>query len=151
MTEEVYKVYKLRDGTVIDHIPHWKGMQIIELLGLQSESRFVTLGIGLSSKRHKRKDIVKIEHRELTEEEVQRIALIAPTATLNIIRGHTVVKKIRLAVPEVIEGIVKCGNPKCITNDEAVRTKFFRVNGKPLTLRCYFCERAFTEDEITLA
>lgn len=150
MKTRIYKVYELGDGTVIDHIPRWKGMMIIELLNLNHQPKFVTLGIGLSSHRMGWKDVVKIEHRELSEQDVQKIALAAPQATLNIIRGHRVVKKIQVRVPEVLSGIVACRNPKCITNNEAVRTKFLRLSEKPLTLRCHYCERTFTGDDITL-
>lgn len=145
-----YKVYALKDGTVIDHIPRWKGLVIMELLGLNHQKQFVTLGIGLKSRRAGWKDVIKIEHRELSQEEVEKIALVAPQATLNIIRNHHVYKKVRLQVPDEVLGIVECKNPKCITNNEPVQTRFVKLEEKILALRCYYCERVFTGDDITL-
>lgn len=149
--QRIYRVYALRDGTVIDHIPRWKGIVILELLGLNQQQQFVTLGIGLRSKRMGWKDVVKIEHRELSEADVMKIALVAPTATLNIIRNHRVAKKARVTIPETIQAIAECPNPKCITNHEPVETLFHRISEKPIILRCHFCERMFTHDEITVA
>lgn len=146
----IYKVYALKDGTVIDHIPRWQGKTILEILGLNEQKHFVTLGIGLQSKQFGWKDVVKIEHKELSEEEVHRIALVAPNATYNIIRDHRVAKKIRVRVPEEITGIVLCPNPKCITNAESVVTRFRRLREKPLTVRCVYCERSFDGPELTL-
>ncbi|MFA6511782.1 MAG: aspartate carbamoyltransferase regulatory subunit [Patescibacteria group bacterium] len=147
---KAYKVYALKDGTVIDHIPRWKGMIILELLGFNEQKQFVTLGIGLKSKRAGWKDVVKIEHREISAEDAQKIALIAPEATLNIIRNHVVHKKIQLSVPDEVNDIVECKNPKCITNNELVATRFLKIADKPLALRCYYCERVFTDNDITL-
>lgn len=145
-----YKVYALKDGTVIDHIPRWAGMKILQLLGLNNQKQFVTLGIGLQSKRAGWKDVVKIEHRELSADEVQKIALIAPAATLNIIRNHNVFKKIQVRVPEEVRGILECKNPRCVTNNQDVRTRFLRVLESPLTMRCYYCERMFTGEDIII-
>jgi len=145
-----YKVYAIKNGTVIDHIPEGKGMEIIDLLNLKKWKKTVTLGIGFNSKRYKRKDIVKIENKELTPEEANKIAIIAPTATLNIIRDFKLIKKTKLKIPDVIIGIIKCANPACITNNEPVKTKFSREPGKKLRIHCDYCERYFDEEDINL-
>jgi len=145
-----YKVYAIKNGTVIDHIPEGKGIEIIDLLNLKKWKKTVTLGIGFNSKRYKRKDVVKVENKELTPEEVNKIAIIAPTATLNIIRDFKLVKKAKLELPDVITGIIKCANPACITNNEPVKTKFSREPGKKLRIQCNYCERYFDEEDISL-
>ena len=146
----VYKVYAIKNGTVIDHIPEGKGLEIIDLLNLRQWKKTVTLGIGFSSKKHGKKDLVKIENKELSPEEVNKIAIIAPTATLNIIRNFKNAKKFKVEIPEIIEGIIKCANPACITNHDNVKTKFYREQGKKLSLRCHYCERYFNKDELEL-
>ena len=146
-----YKVYAIKDGTVIDHIPSGKGLDVINLLGIAKDQNIVTLGMHFVSKSNKKKDVVKVEKLELTPEEVNKLAIIAPTATINIIRDFKVAKKIPIKIPEEINGIIKCGNPNCITNhDPVVVTKFTLANKNPIKLYCFFCERTFDLEEITL-
>lgn len=146
-----YKVYAIKDGTVIDHVPSGKGLEVINLLGIANDQDTVTLGMHFNSKRSKKKDVVKIEKRELTAEEVNKLAIVAPTATINIIRDYKVAKKVPIKIPDEINGIVKCGNPNCVTNHEPVVTKFQLASEKPIKLYCFFCERTFDLDEIILA
>lgn len=146
-----FRVYAIKNGTVIDHIPSGKGLKIIHLLGLdKGREDIVTLGMYFDSKRLKKKDVIKIEKRELIEQEVNKIAIVAPNATLNIIRNYKVAKKIKVTIPEVINEIVKCANPNCVTNHEIIKTKFILKKEKPIKLHCYFCERTFSLEEITL-
>ncbi|AEH24438.1 aspartate carbamoyltransferase regulatory subunit [Pyrococcus yayanosii] len=143
------KVSAIREGTVIDHISAGKGLKVIEILGLgRLNGGAVLLAMNVPSKKLGRKDIVKVEGRFLSEEEVNKIALIAPSATVNIIRDYKVVEKFKVEVPDVIEGILRCANPNCITNHEYVTTKFYVINKEPLKVRCYYCERTMEEDEI---
>jgi len=143
-----FKVYAIKNGTVIDHIPEGKALELVDLLNLRQWDKIVTVGIGFTSKKHGKKDIVKIENKELTPEEVNKIAIIAPTATLNIIRNFERVQKEKLKVPNEIIGIIKCPNPACITNHDNVTSKFFREDRKKLHVRCAYCERYFTENDI---
>ncbi|MDD5040468.1 MAG: aspartate carbamoyltransferase regulatory subunit [Patescibacteria group bacterium] len=143
-----FKVYAIKNGTVIDHIPEGKGVEIIDLLRLRQWRKIVTVGIGFSSKKYGKKDIVKIENKELTAEEANKIAIIAPTATLNIIRNFERVSKQNVKLPEVIEGILKCPNPACITNHEPVTTKFFHDETGELHMRCWYCERYFKATDV---
>jgi|UniRef100_A0A7C4TVL3 aspartate carbamoyltransferase regulatory subunit len=145
--ERKLKVDAIKEGTVIDHIPRAKALDVIKILKLKEED-IITIGINFSSKKLGRKDIIKIENKELTEEEVNKIALIAPDATLNIIKDYNVVKKIEIKLPEVLEGIIKCPNPNCISNNEKVISRFFVISEKPVKVRCAYCERIFTSDEI---
>lgn len=145
-----FKVYAIKDGTVIDHISSGKSLGIIHILGLGEENNVLTLGMGLDSKRHGKKDLVKIEKRELTQQEVNKIAIVAPTATINIIRNYKVHKKTKVVLPDILEEIIRCPNPECVTNNEPVKAKFLVIKKKPVQLHCYFCERAFSVEEVTI-
>lgn len=144
-------VRKIKDGTVIDHIPAGNALNVIRILGLPRgrENRMAIIMYTSSSKMGQ-KDIVKVEGLELTSDEVNMIALIAPTATINIVRDYVVVKKERVKIPEVIEGIIKCSNPNCISNQdrETAIPKFRLVSNEPLILRCEYCERHTYKDDI---
>jgi len=134
-------VSKIKDGTVIDHITGGHALDVIKILGITGkERRIITIAINVPSKRFKVKDIVKIEGRELKPEEVHKIALLAPHATINIIRNYNVVEKQRVKLPNIIEGIVKCANPACISNsNEPVQSKFYVKSEEPLILKCHYC------------
>jgi aspartate carbamoyltransferase regulatory subunit len=135
------RVSKIKDGTVIDHIRDGYALDVIKILGITGkEKRVITIGINVPSKRFRVKDIVKIEGRALNTQEVNRIALVAPHASINIIRDYKVVEKVEVKLPDTIEGIVKCVNPCCISNsDEPVVSKFYVKNEEPLTLKCHYC------------
>ncbi len=143
------KVTAIREGTVIDHIPAGKGLKVIEILRLNRPNGGVLL---LASNVHSgklgRKDIVKIEGRFLSEEEVNKIALIAPTATVNIVRDYKVAEKFKVEIPDEISGILRCANPNCVSNHEYTVSKFHVVSREPLKVRCHYCERTMEEEEI---
>jgi len=146
---KTYKVYAINDGTVIDHIPATKALKVIDILGLENEG-ILTIGIGFSSKKMQRKDIIKIENKYLKKEETDKISLIAPHATINIIKNGKLVEKRKIELPDEYVNIVKCPNPNCITSKEAVSTRFKVINRTPLMLRCHYCERVITEDEVEI-
>ncbi len=142
MTPQSLKVEVISEGTVIDHIPCGNWLKVVEILGLtESNSGTLLIASNVPSKKLGRKDIVKIEGRHLTEEEVNKIALIAPRATVNIVQDYRIVEKFTVEVPDVVEGILKCPNPRCVSNHEAVVPKFHVVSRDPLKLRCHYCER----------
>jgi aspartate carbamoyltransferase regulatory subunit len=132
---------KIKDGTVIDHISGGYALEVIRILGITGrEKRVMTIAINVPSKKLKVKDIVKIEGRALNAEEVNKIALVAPHATINIIRDFEVVEKLEVRLPKMIEGIVKCNNPLCISNsNEPVVAKFYVESEEPLMLKCHYC------------
>jgi aspartate carbamoyltransferase regulatory subunit len=152
MNEKELLVRKIENGTVIDHIPSGKGLKVVEILKVgESQNGSVIVLINAPSKKLGRKDVVKIENRELTKEETNKIALIAPNATINIIKDWEVVEKRKVSLPEILEGIIKCPNSNCITNsNEPITTKFVVEKKIPLKLRCWYCERVFSENEITI-
>ncbi|MBN1280835.1 MAG: aspartate carbamoyltransferase regulatory subunit [Candidatus Thermoplasmatota archaeon] len=136
------KVTPIKDGTVIDHIPSGQALKVLRVLKLpQSTSSVVSVVMNVNGKKGK-KDIVKIENRELDPKELNKIALIAPNATINIIRDYDVVKKHTVELPNEVIGLTKCSNPTCISNArEPVESRFHVVCKDPLRIRCYYCER----------
>lgn len=148
--EKELRVSKIENGTVIDHIPPGKGWSVLRILEIPSRTdAIVSILMNASSEKYGKKDVIKVENRELTEEEVNKIALAAPNASINIIRDYNVVKKRRVELPDVIEGIIECSNPPCITNtSEPVEPKFKVIDKSPATLRCLYCERITGEEEI---
>ena len=144
-----YKVFAIKAGTVIDHITAGHALKIVRLLNLADENRVVTIGLNFSSKKMKLKDIIKVENRELTKEEINRVAIFAPLASINIIKDFAVIKKFRAEIPETIEYVVTCPNPKCLTNHESITTKFHVLpKSNNIHLKCHYCEKVFLESEI---
>ena len=143
------KVNAIKNGTVIDHITAGKVRKVLDILELDG-SEIVMVGMNLSSKKLYRKDIVKIENKELSHNEVNSIALIAPNATLIIIKDFEVEKKVSLEIPENIENLIVCPNPKCITNSEDIKSKFRLTKDEPVKVRCFYCEKKYLIDEVKI-
>ena len=136
------QVAALENGTVIDHIPSEKLFTVVSLLGLQQMSNNITIGFNLNSKKLGRKGIIKIADKFFEDEQLNKLALIAPNATVNIIRDFKVVEKKTLTMPSEIIGIAKCMNPKCITNHQPIKTRFTTIdNGNEISLLCHYCEK----------
>ncbi|MBR6993121.1 MAG: aspartate carbamoyltransferase regulatory subunit [Methanobrevibacter sp.] len=145
------KIRAIENGTVIDHITANKSLHILKILGLpDSDTKNVTIAMNVSSKEIGRKDILKIENRELDHEELNQVALIAPKATINIIRDYKPIKKDKIVLPEKITSIIKCTNPKCITNNknEPITPIFNVVNNYPPVVRCHYCEKLIKTEDI---
>ena len=138
-----FKVMPIKNGTVIDHITPGMALKVLKILGITGASEsIVSVAMNVPSKKCNRKDIVKVEDRELAPEELNKIALIAPSATFNIIRDFNVGKKHTVEIPDTIEGIVKCENPNCISNkSEPIIQKCIVKSKNPVELKCYFCDR----------
>lgn len=148
--KEELAVAALKNGTVIDHIPTQSLFKVVNLLGIQKLSNSVTIGFNLDSKKCGKKGIIKVADIFFPEEILSRIALIAPNAKINIIKDYEVVEKNTVVLPDEIIGIVKCNNPKCITNNEPMKTHFHVVDRDKMVLKCHYCERSVKEDEIVL-
>ena len=136
------KVQPIRNGTVIDHISPGRAITVLKILGMPrlGWTSTITAAMNVPSSRG-RKDILKIEDRELDGNEVNKISLIAPNATINIVREYEVVNKHRVELPEKVSGLVKCPNPNCVTNHEPVKTSFLVVSRDPVKLHCGYCDR----------
>ena len=144
------EVAALENGTVIDHIPSEVLFQVVSLLGLDKLNSSITIGNNLASRKIGKKGIIKIADRFFAEEDINRVALIAPHAKINTIRDYQVVEKRQVTLPEKLIDIVRCGNPKCITNNEPMKTVFHLIDREHLTLKCHYCERTLTRDEIEI-
>lgn len=145
------KIKAIENGTVIDHITANKTLHILKILGLpDNETKNITVAMNVSSKELGRKDILKIENRELGHEELNQVALIAPEATINIIRDFKLIKKNKIVLPKKITSIIKCTNPKCITNyeNEPITTIFNVVTENPPVVRCHYCEKLIKTEDI---
>lgn len=148
-TPRELKVKPIKNGTVIDHISANKALRVLKILGLPNQEISVTLAMNVQSSQMGSKDIVKIEGRELASREVDEIALIAPHATINIIRDYEIVGKGKVKLLDEINNILTCSNPNCITNtEEPVNTRFTVLNKDPLSLRCHYCERIMDQTEV---
>jgi aspartate carbamoyltransferase regulatory subunit len=135
------KVSAIKEGTVIDHIPAQNLFKVISILRLDKINTQITFGTNLESKRLGLKAIIKISELFFREAEINKIALVAPDAKLNIIRDYEVVEKKLVQVPDEIIGIVKCFNPQCITNHEKITTRFTVLSKKDVSLKCHYCEK----------
>ena len=144
------EVSAIEEGTVIDQIASRSTFKVANILNIQDIDHVVLVGVNLSSKKLGKKGIIKIGGRILTQEEVNKIALIAPDATLNIIEGSEVVRKFKVAIPDSIEGIVKCFNPNCVSNHQNIQSRFHIINKNPIKIRCHYCERLMGIDDIEL-
>ena len=143
-------VNAIQDGTVIDHIPAKNLFKVIQILGLDRIDNQISFGTNLDSKKLSRKAIIKISGVFFEDEDINRIALVAPNAKLNIIRDYEVIEKKVVKVPDSITGIAKCMNPKCITNFEPVTTKFKVVAKKSVELKCHYCEKITNQENLQI-
>ena len=143
-------VAALENGTVIDHIPSDSLFKVVDLLGIQSLEENVTIGNNLDSKKYGKKGIIKVANVTIPEATLNRIAIAAPNAVIIIIKNYEVVEKHKVSLPDDIYGIVKCTNPKCITNNEPMRTHFHVIDRENMVLKCHYCERTENKDKITL-
>ena len=150
MEQKELKVSAIKNGTVIDHIPAKNLFKVISLLGLESIENQITFGTNLESHKLGRKSIIKVADKFFADEEINKIALVAPQAKLNIIKNYEVVEKKSVSVPDEINGIVKCFNPKCITNHQPIATKFSVISRLPIVLKCHYCEKVTMENQMVI-
>ena len=150
LKKDEYIVNAINNGTVIDHITPKSLFKVITILNLEKIKAQITFGNNLDSKKLGKKAIVKISDRYFDDDEVNKIALVAPEAKLNTIRDFHVVEKHEVKVPYEVTGIVKCVNPKCITNNEKIITKFYVVSRNPVMLKCHYCEKMVEQEQMTI-
>ena len=150
MTETTLRVSKIKNGTVIDHITSGHALDVVKILGITGRTGgIVTVAMNVPSKKHGVKDIVKVEGRELNSKEVDKIALLAPHATINIIRDYVVAEKQVVKLPKVLKGIVKCANPACVSNSpEPVQPTFYVECEEPLRLKCHYCSYIMEKQDV---
>lgn len=139
----------LENGTAIDHIPPRQLFKVAHLLELEKlDTNTITIGNNFPSRKMGRKGVIKIADKFFEENEINRIALIAPNVVLNEIRDYEVTRKQPVSLPGELIGIVKCNNPKCITNNEPMPTRFTVINKESGAIKCHYCERKINKEEI---
>ena len=148
--EKELKVSAIRNGTVIDRIPSHALFKVINILKLENYENQITFGMNLDSKHLGKKAIIKVSDKYFTENEINRISLAAPTAKLNIIREYEVAEKYRVQIPDFVENILRCINPKCVTNHEPMITKFCLESRDPIEFRCCYCEKFIDEEHFEI-
>ena len=144
------QVAALENGTVIDHIPSEKLFTVVSLLGLENMESNITIGFNLESKKLGKKGIIKIADKFFCDEEINRIAVVAPNVKLNIIKDFEVVEKKKVEMADNLKGIIKCANPKCITNNEPMPTLFHVIDKDKCIIRCHYCEKEQRREEIVI-
>ena len=148
MSEDTLRVKRIRNGIVIDHIPPGNALKVLRILGIDgSEDYIVSIAMNIPSGSMGKKDIVKVEARVLKEREINKIALVAPEATYNIVKNYRVVEKRKVSIPDELIGIVRCENPNCISNREPVEPRAIVVSKNPPRIKCYYCERYINDIE----
>lgn len=150
MSEEHLAVRRIKEGTVIDHVDPGKALRVLSALGVTGQDGdIVTIAMNVPSDKLGKKDIVKVENRFLKADETDKIALISPRATVNIIRSFKVVEKRNVDLPDVLEDVFSCPNPTCISNSgEPLKPILMVLTRNPPRLRCKYCTRVLKPEEI---
>jgi aspartate carbamoyltransferase regulatory subunit len=148
--KKALQVAALENGTAIDHIPPEQLFKVASLLELDKMDSCITLGNNLRSKKMGYKGMIKIDGKFFEEDEINRIALVAPNVVLNVIRDYEVVEKYHISLPKVLVGIVKCNNPQCISNNEPMLSRFDVIDPDQVTVKCQYCERKVNQEDILI-
>ena len=141
---------RIKEGTVIDHVDPGEALRVLSALGITGkDGNIVTIAMNVSSNKLNKKDVIKVENRFLQANETNKIALIAPRASVNIIRNYKVVEKRKVDIPDILEGIFICPNPTCISNSsEPIKPILMVLNKNPPKLQCKYCMKILNTDEI---
>ena len=141
MNKKERLVAAIEHGTVIDHIPAEKTYQVASLLGLFDLKTPVTIGFNYPSQKVGSKGIIKVSDKFFTDDEISRLSVVAPNVILSLIRDYEVVEKKTVVIPDELHGIVRCPNPKCISNNEPMSSFFHVINKEQRLLKCHYCEK----------
>ena len=148
--KQALQVAAIKNGTVIDHIPADKLFTVVNLLKLQKTSQSITIGNNFASQRLGKKGFIKVADRFFSDEEISRLSVVAPNVLLNIINDYEIVEKKQVVMPDELRGIVKCPNPKCITNNEPMTTIFHVTDKENGILKCHYCEKEQNKEALKL-
>jgi aspartate carbamoyltransferase regulatory subunit len=150
MQESNLIVRRIKDGTVIDHIEGGKGLKVLEALGIDGkDGEVITIALNVPSGKFNKKDIIKVENRYLEDYDTNKLAVISPKATVNIIKDYKLVEKRRVALPNKIEKIFRCSNPDCITNSsEHIESVMDVIDKNVLVLKCKYCTRVLDVNQL---
>jgi aspartate carbamoyltransferase regulatory subunit len=143
-------VRRIKDGTVIDHINEGKGLKVLEALDIDGRrGNVITIALNMPSGKLKKKDMIKVEGRFLEDDDTNKLAVIAPSSTVNIIKDYKLVEKRHLSLPNQIERIFRCSNPDCISNSSEHMDSIMDVIDKEnLVLKCRYCSRILDVNKI---
>jgi len=150
MQESELIVRRIGEGTVIDHIDECKGLKVLDALGIDGkDGSVITIALNVPSGKFKKKDIIKVENMFLKDDDTNKLAVIAPKATVNIIKNYKLVEKRRISLPNEIEHIFRCSNPECVTNSsEHIESIMDVINKDGLILRCRYCSRVLDVNQL---
>ena len=148
--QQALQVAAIKNGTVIDHIPADKLFTVVNLLKLQKTTQSITIGNNFASQRLGKKGFIKVADRFFSDEEISRLSVVAPNVILNIIKDYEIVEKKQVVMPDELRGIVKCPNPKCITNNEPMTTIFHVTDKENGILKCHYCEKEQNKEALKL-
>ena len=148
--KQALQVAAIKNGTVIDHIPADKLFTVVNLLKLQKTTQSITIGNNFASQRLGKKGFIKVAYRFFSVEEISRLSVVAPNVILNIIKDYEIVEKKQVVMPDELRGIVKCPNPKCITNNEPMTTIFHVTDKENGILKCHYCEKEQNKEALKL-
>ncbi len=143
-------VRRIREGTVIDHIDEGKGLQVLSALGINGkDGNVITIALNVPSGKFKKKDIIKVENKFLKDDDTNKLAVIAPKATVNIIKEYKLVEKRRVSLPNEIDRIFRCSNPECITNStEHIESIMDVIDKEGRVLKCRYCSRVLDVNQL---
>ncbi len=155
------QITAIKEGIVIDHIQSDRTFKVFELLKLRDYQSVILIAENIKSSSLGKKGLIKIENKKLCRDELGEIALIAPTATINIIENYIVIEKLKLEIPDIINNLIVCNNQKCISNHEKINTKFHKLDGNNVAnddtnnknnykFKCHYCEKTVYQDELIL-
>lgn len=150
MQESELIVRRIKEGTVIDHIDVGKGLQVLNALGIDGkDGSLITIALNVPSGKFKKKDIIKVENRFLKDDDTNKLAVIAPSATVNIIKNYKLVEKRRVSLPNEIDRIFRCSNPDCITNShERIESVMDVIDKEGRVLKCRYCGRILDVNQL---
>ena len=150
MEQSDLMVRRIKEGTVIDHIDEGKGLQVLDALRIDGkDGSLITVALNVPSGKSKKKDIIKVENKFLKDDDTNKIAIISPKATINIIKNYKLIEKRRVALPNEIDRIFRCTNPDCITNStEHIESVMDLINKEGMILKCRYCARILDVNEI---
>lgn len=150
MEQSDLMVRRIKEGTVIDHIDEGKGLQVLDALQIDGrDGGMITIALNVPSGKFKKKDIIKVENKFLKDDDTNKLAVIAPKATINMIKEYKLVEKRRVSLPNEIDRIFRCSNPDCITNStEHIESVMDVINKQGMVLKCRYCARVLDVNEL---
>jgi aspartate carbamoyltransferase regulatory subunit len=143
-------VRRIKEGTVLDHIDEGKGLQVLNALRIDGkDGSLITIALNVPSGKFKKKDIIKVENKFLKDDDTNKLAVIAPKATINIIKDYKLIEKRRVALPNEIDRIFRCSNPDCITNStEHIESVMDVIDKEGRVLKCRYCSRVLDVNKL---